>query len=529
MLLDPANRHQTHGAGVGNPWLINENLPDRLPLDTSGQRRHSWLTRWTGQFSQLRASGRTSRLIPSFTREPSLTHSTLPLPISTSTVRFVLLCSLWYMSSAMSSNTGKAILNQFRYPVTLTFVQFGFVAGYCLLFMSPVIRVTRLRSPTRAIMWNTAPMAVFQVGGHIFSSVAIARIPVSTVHTIKALSPLFTVAAYALLFRVRYSMKTYVSLLPLTLGVMLACSADVSASNFIGILSAFGSALVFVSSNIVFKKIMPSPSGGSTASSHKLDKLNLLFYSSGLAFLLMIPVWIYSDLSALRSPMVSHPPHASSHGVAYYFFWNGAVHFGQNLIAFAILSTTSPVTYSIASLIKRIAVIIIAIAWFNQTVYPIQACGIALTSAGLWLYNSAKDDVEKGEKKMLRVEAERQMMLPTADWDRRIMDPTPSPRISRKMEETVTGSRSLTISTSVSHNHTYVSPTMASHPPLAAPRHDPHSSLHIHQGIPMYSYQPSSKASPTGSYPSPPPSLDSPSNDITFHASIRPQTVAQVT
>ena len=119
---------------------------------------------------------------------PSLTHISSPsltaLP-SPSTARFVLLCSLWYASSALSSNTGKAIMNQFRYPVTLTFVQFGFVAAYCLLFMSPIIRFSRLRRPTRAILKDTIPMGCFQVGGHIFSSMAISRIPVSTTHTIK--------------------------------------------------------------------------------------------------------------------------------------------------------------------------------------------------------------------------------------------------------------------------------------------------------------------------------------------------------
>ncbi|EED80592.1 predicted protein, partial [Postia placenta Mad-698-R] len=196
--------------------------------------------------------------------------------------RFALLCALWYTTSALSSNTGKAILTQFRFPITLTFVQFGFVAGYCLLFMSPAVRFARFKTPTRAVFSSTLPMGCFQVGGHIFSSMAISRIPVSTVHTIKALSPLFTVAAYALLFRVRYSAKTYVSLLPLTIGVMLACSFDMSASNAIGLLCAFGSALVFVSSNIFFKKIMPSGPNAAAASSHKLDKLNLLFYSSSM-------------------------------------------------------------------------------------------------------------------------------------------------------------------------------------------------------------------------------------------------------
>jgi hypothetical protein len=104
---------------------------------------------------------------------------------SSSNFLFILLCGLWYTTSALSSNTGKAILNQFRYPITLTFVQFGFVAFYCLLFMSPAIRFSKLRQPSSAILRNTLPMGMFQVGGHIFSSIAISRIPVSTVHTIK--------------------------------------------------------------------------------------------------------------------------------------------------------------------------------------------------------------------------------------------------------------------------------------------------------------------------------------------------------
>ncbi|KAF8659815.1 hypothetical protein AX16_001700 [Volvariella volvacea WC 439] len=367
--------------------------------------RNSIVRKWRYQqvahrFSLVRPTG------------PHLTNSS-----STSNLRFIFLCALWYTSSALSSNTGKAILMQFRYPITLTFVQFGFVAFYCLLFMSPVVRFTRLRMPSQSIIRNTLPMGFFQVGGHMFSSIAISRIPVSTVHTIKALSPLFTVAAYALLFGVSYSAKTYVSLLPLTIGVMLACSFDMSASNVVGLVCAFGSALVFVSSNIFFKKIMPT--NNTQSSSHKLDKLNLLLYSSGMAFILMLPIWAYYDLPVLFSGeangRISHPVrgHTTSHSVTYYFVMNGTVHFAQNIIAFVILSSTSPVTYSIASLIKRVAVICIAIIWFNQSVHPVQAMGIALTFTGLYMYNNAKSDVEQGEKKMRRVEAARGMMLPT--------------------------------------------------------------------------------------------------------------------
>jgi solute carrier family 35 protein E1 len=455
--------------------------------------------------------------IPSLIRAPrlSLGKPLTSLPAVANTW-FILQCAFWYTTSALSSNTGKAIMTQFRYPVTLTFIQFGFVALYCLLFMSPLVRFSKLRTPTRAIVRSTLPMGMFQVGGHMASSMAISRIPVSTVHTIKALSPLFTVAAYALLFNVSYSAKTYISLFPLTLGVMLACSFDMSASNAIGLFCAFASALVFVSSNIFFKKIMPSNVNGfSQGSAHKLDKLNLLFYSSSMAFILMIPIWLYSDLPRFLSAQskpdhVSHPNHghATPHSVMYYFFMNGTVHFAQNIIAFVILSSTSPVTYSIASLIKRVAVICIAIVWFSQPVHPIQGVGIALTFVGLYMYNAAKGDVARGENKMRRVEAARDLRLPSTKADSRLMSGTESPPpefaapvpvagTTAMVQPAVTYGRPRGFSVARTPHYQQVAPpnlTIKITPPALNLRVSPIKAT----------------ISPTESYPSPPPSVDSP-------------------
>ncbi|KAF7370390.1 Glucose-6-phosphate phosphate translocator 1 [Mycena sanguinolenta] len=449
--------------------------------------------------------------------------ATSSLSVQASSLKFVLLCTLWYTSSALSSNSGKALLNQFRYPVTLTFVQFGFVAGYCLLFMSPLVGFSHIRRPTRQIIQSTLPMGMFQVGGHIFSSLAISRIPVSTVHTIKALSPLFTVAAYALLFGVSYSSKTYISLLPLTVGVMLATSFDMSKSNFMGLLCAFGSALVFVSSNIFFKKIMPS---NAQTTSHKLDKLNLLLYSSGMAFLLMIPIWLYYDFrtlffagpSAAASVGSGKPP---AHSVWYYFFMNGTVHFAQNIIAFVILASTSPVTYSIASLIKRVWVICIAIVWFSQNIHPVQGVGILLTFTGLYMYNNAKSDVERGEKQMRRVEAARDLALPTTKEDARMMSGgavSPEPRA----ETTGTGGvsvphiygRARAPTSPAGQVHPYAAGPPLTHQPVPIPTSRLHHHAHHHAHAPpplmIRVTPPPAPLSPTDSYPSPPPSIDEP-------------------
>ncbi|WVQ81538.1 hypothetical protein IAT38_003662 [Cryptococcus sp. DSM 104549] len=361
-----------------------------------------------------------------FSRSPSPSLFKLP-PISMpgfATIRFISLCFLWYACSAISNNTGKVILNNFKYPVTLTLIQFFFVALLCAICSRKELGWTgRLRRPTKSILRGTLPLAAFQVGGHIFGSMAISRVPVSTVHTIKALSPLFTVMAYALLFGVSYSPATYLSLLPLTLGVMLACSFDISFSNFFGLVCALGSTIVFVSQNIFFKKIMPTnASGASETATQKLDKINLLYFSSGMAFILMFPLWVYSDAWRLMDLWLHPVAKANGPSIPFFFVLNGTVHFAQSLIAFALLSSTSPVTYSIASLVKRIAVICLAIVWFKQSVYFVQGLGIALTGVGLWMYNNAKRDVEKGEKRMRQVEAVRDGMLPTTKADQRILE-----------------------------------------------------------------------------------------------------------
>lgn len=230
------------------------------------------------------------------------------------------------------------------------------------------------------------------------------------------------------------------ALAPLTLGVMLACSFDLKA-NAVGLICALCSTIVFVSQNIFLKKLLPkenpsNTSGGSSGGggeggggSLKLDKLNLLFYSSFTAFVLTIPIWLYSDFTSILNPPPSTLPPLSEKIISslpslkLYFFLNGTTHFFQNLLAFSILSRTSPVTYSIASLVKRIAVICLAILWSGQHVDLIQALGMGMTFAGLWLYNKAKKDVEKGERKRGLVEKRNEGgFLPSTMGEARDLD-----------------------------------------------------------------------------------------------------------
>ncbi|KAG0316238.1 suppressor of loss of ypt1 [Linnemannia gamsii] len=324
------------------------------------------------------------------------------------------LCLLWYFSSAVTNNIGKQIMNQFRYPLTLTFVQFVFVSFFCFL-LGTGFRMTTIRRPTMGIIQMTAPLVGFQVVGHVFSSIAISRVPLSVVHTIKALSPLFTVVFYRVILGTTYSKDVYISLVPLTAGVMLACRLSLEFNNLVGLVCALASMLVFVTQNVFTKKILFSNKAKQqqlgnkegtkqddsedigSSNSLKLDKINILFYSSTMAAICMIPMWLYAEGLGLMFPDESGVyHHAQGHssgfwGVSWLLFLNGVSHFFQNIFAFSVLALTSPVTYSIASLIKRIVVIVASIVYFHQTLGTTQWTGVCLTFWGLWLYNSAKN------------------------------------------------------------------------------------------------------------------------------------------
>lgn len=322
-------------------------------------------------------------------------------------LRFYCMCFLWYSSSASTNTIAKKILNEFKQPLTLTFVQLAIVAILCVIVSLVDVGIGHIRRPTPMIVMTILPLAVFQIVGHTLSSAAMSYISVSFTHTIKALSPLFTVLLYRSVYKIIYSIKVYSSLVPLTLGVMLVCATELTFNTF-GVLCALASTGVFVVQNIVSKKIFNNAASKHISSSMKIDKMNMLFYSSFMAAVLMAPLWLYSDGMQLFRRDLEFP----SVSLQKLFVLNGISLFAQNILAFTILSQVSPVTYSIASLFKRIFVITSSIIYFGDSVSLLQSSGIALTFFGLWMYNQAKTDVARGEKQISAIQESKATFLP---------------------------------------------------------------------------------------------------------------------
>lgn len=430
-------------SGYGLPNGSNMIRSDRRPAPliktqngNAANGQHQGLSPWSSSGGSARGHGRQKSLGDAIrtirTRKGSVSQNAheladaLRAPVSP---KLVILCVMWYASSALTSTSSKSILNAFDKPATLTLVQFAFVSSLCVVaaWLASIFPLLRqkvsalkhpIRQPSRDIIMTTLPLAAFQIGGHLLSSTATARIPVSLVHTVKGLSPLFTVLAYRIFYDIRYPQATYWSLIPLTIGVMLACSGKTSyGGQMIGVIQALLATLIFVMQNIVSKKIFNEAAKaeveGPGIPSKKLDKLNLLCYSSGMAFIVTLPIWFWSEGITLLKDFVhdgsldlSNKKDAMDHGrLTIEFIFNGVFHFAQCMLAFVLLSMVSPVTYSVASLIKRVFVIVLAILWFRSPTTPVQAVGIALTFLGLYLYDRTSESNKADRKARLMTES----------------------------------------------------------------------------------------------------------------------------
>eukprot|EP00126_Sphaerothecum_destruens_P005066 Sdes_comp18539_c0_seq1m8601 len=289
------------------------------------------------------------------------------------------LCFLWYLFSACTNNIGKSILNQFPHPTTLCLVQAISISLVASLIMD-ILRLHKRQYISRE-SWIVLifPLASGRLFGSIMSQMSIWRVPVSYAHTVKAVSPLFTVILSRIILGSRHPLQVYLSLVPIVLGVLLATVSEISF-DFLGMICALASTLVFALQNIYAKKHMKDK---------RFDHLNLLLYTSSLSCVLVFPFWFFLD----GVPLFFGEHNLWTFDISWLaprLFANGLCNAGQSIVAFHVLSLISPVSYSVASSAKRIIVISFSILAFHNQVSWTNLTGMSLAIGGVAFYNKVK-------------------------------------------------------------------------------------------------------------------------------------------
>lgn len=303
------------------------------------------------------------------------------------TIKIVFLCVIWFCFSSATNIVGKQILTVFPYPTTLTMVQLMVIN----CFLGPSLTLLNVKeSPhvsRRHFMRRIAPLGVGKIMASVSAYISILKIPVSYSHTVKALMPFFVVMLSYIIMRERYPLKVYLSLVPIIGGVLLTTATELQF-DLIGLIAALFATLCFALQNIYSKKAMKEL---------HYHHLRLLLVISQIAGIVLFPIWMFTDAWELCSGSKNYLEHL------WLFLMlplNGLFNFGQNIAAFTVLSNVSPVSYSVATVTKRVVIIVTSLLLLRNPVTIYNILGMFIAIVGIAFYNKAKHDTNEKYMKL---------------------------------------------------------------------------------------------------------------------------------
>jgi len=292
-------------------------------------------------------------------------------------VRIVFLCIGWYIVSSSNGVLGKTILSQFPHPMTVTMVQLSSIA----LLSPPLLSLLGVRSSSPS-SWSyflrmLLPLATAKFLSSVMAHVSLWKVPVSYAHTVKASMPIFTVLLGRILLGMKHSTKVYLSLVPIVGGVAVATLSEVSF-DLLGLCSALSATCGFAIITIFSKQALRDTG---------MHHLRLLHKLGLMAAAMFFPVWLVVDGYSVYQGL--------NKDVTVLLLVDGALHWLQNILAFTLLKLVSPLTYAVANVTKRIAVITVSLLLLKNPVTYTNLGGMLLAIAGVFCYNTAKHSENK--------------------------------------------------------------------------------------------------------------------------------------
>ncbi|KAI4288555.1 MAG: hypothetical protein L6R35_002176 [Caloplaca aegaea] len=194
-----------------------------------------------------------------------------------------------------------------------------------------------------------------------------AMVTVPFHQTVRALTPVFTVAIYRITFTSVYSMATYLSLIPIIIGVMLASYGDLSATALGFFMTLLGTLLAAVK----------------TVTTNRLQ-------TAGLHFGALELLHRMSPIACLQSLIVAYltgefdqfaPQLLGIKGVVI-LLTNGIIAFCLNVASFEANKRSGALTMTIAANVKQVLTVVLSVMIWQVPIGAMNACGIALTLLG---------------------------------------------------------------------------------------------------------------------------------------------------
>lgn len=307
--------------------------------------------------------------------------------METSTV-FVVLS--WYIS-----NIGVVLLNKyllsiygFKYPVFLTLCHM--IACTVLSYaVSLSGMVPRQGVKSKAQFLKISALALVFCGSVVCGNISLRYLPVSFNQAIGSTTPFFTAIFSATMLGQIESVNTYIALLPVVVGIILASGSE-PLFNMYGFIVC-----VSATAGRAFKSVLQGIL--LYADTEKLNSINLLLFMAPISVIALIPATIILENGA-ASKAASLA--SENFGFVLLLLLNSVMAYFVNLTNFLVTKHTSPLTLQVLGNAKGVVATIVSILIFRNPVSTAGMIGYTITVFGVILYSESKKRSVKQQKKM---------------------------------------------------------------------------------------------------------------------------------
>ncbi|KAL8732635.1 MAG: hypothetical protein Q9166_002610 [cf. Caloplaca sp. 2 TL-2023] len=259
----------------------------------------------------------------------------------------------------------KAVMIKFPFPFMLTALHAASgMVGTQILLSRGIFTLKNLTGRDTAML---SAFSILYTANIAVSNVSLAMVTVPFHQTVRALTPVFTVAIYRMVFHGLYGTDTYISLVPVIIGVMLASYGDLNATILGFVVTMLGTVLAAVKT-VTTNRLQ-------TSGLH-LGALELLYRMSPIACMQSLAVaYICGEFNRFDASTLGRSS-------VLILLVNGAIAFGLNVASFEANKRSGALTMTIAANVKQVLTIVLSVVLWNIPVGVMNACGIVLTIVG---------------------------------------------------------------------------------------------------------------------------------------------------
>lgn len=297
-------------------------------------------------------------------------------------------CSVILFNKALYGGSAPGTQGVFRYPLSLTCIHMAFASAstWGLRFLGYIDNPKFGWS-----VWgkNVMPIGVLYALSLATSNLGAARLSVSFVQMIKALTPLVALGV-GILFAVEKADKRQTLIVAtMCLGVIVASYGELlwdTAGVFFQVTSVAAEGARLVITQILLQQHLP-----------KSNPLVSISIFAPPCFALLLPIALSFESGAFAK--VLEP------SIGMTVLLNTLTAFVLNLAVVVLVQKSSGLVLTLAGIVKDIALIVASIFIFANPVTPIQVIGYTLALIGLNMYNdykTKKNDMTVGMRELMR-------------------------------------------------------------------------------------------------------------------------------